>query len=152
MFMIPIAPTKRERPVMNKPGNGNRILDRIERAFQGLLLVDLKSSFFSGGKPRTRRIKPVSSSFASASFVLSFTFTKISASLLAREILLKGGQGHYYNRIQTEKAKKRALPGNNADHFEKLSVDETDLSMGLVRREKRVGHVVTDHADIRAAS
>ncbi len=40
MFMIPIAPTKSERPVMNKPGDGDGVLHRIERALECLLLVD----------------------------------------------------------------------------------------------------------------
>jgi hypothetical protein len=46
-----------------------------------------KSSFFSGGKPRTRRIKPVNSPFASASFVLSFTFTRTSDSVFVEKYL-----------------------------------------------------------------
>jgi hypothetical protein len=51
--------------------------------FSACCSLMLKSSFFSGGNPRTRRMTPVSSSLASASFVLSFTFTRMSESLLA---------------------------------------------------------------------
>jgi len=82
MFMIPIAPTNSERPVMKSPAMAIEFLIGSNVLFNACCSLILKSSFFSGGNPRTRRIKPPSSSFASVSLVLSFTLTRISASLL----------------------------------------------------------------------
>jgi len=83
IFMMPMAPTKSERPVMKSPAMAMEFLIGSSVLFNACCSLILKSSFFSGGKPRTRRIKPSSSSLASANFVLSFTFTRMSASLLA---------------------------------------------------------------------
>ena len=78
-----------------KSGDRDRVLDRIERALEGLLLVDARNRLSSpAATPRTRRMRPVSSSFASASFVLSFTFTRMSDSLLALKYFLNARQRH----------------------------------------------------------
>src|ERR1051325_4266546 len=83
IFMIPIAPTKSERPVIKSPAIAMEFLIGSSVLFSACCSLMLKSSFFSGARPRTRRMIPVSSSLASASFVLSFTFTRMSESLLA---------------------------------------------------------------------
>ena len=47
---------------------------------------------------------------------------------------------------------KRALPRNNADHFERLTVNQDRFVNRTGGRKKCIGHIVADHADVGAAA
>ena len=108
IFMMPIAPTKSERPVMNNPATAIEFFTGSSVLLNACCSLIEKSSDFSGAKPRTRRIKPVNSSFASASLVLSFTFTRTSESGLAEKYLLNAPSG--IATIESQLNKPRNVP------------------------------------------
>src|SRR5437667_11920844 len=90
-----------------------------------------KSSFFSGGNPRTRRVNPVSSSLASASLVLSFTLTRTSESLLAEKYLLNAARGIAAIESQLNKPRKVPCRVFTPTTLNNCPLINTDLSIGL---------------------
>ena len=48
MFMMPMAPTKSDRPVMNRPAKAMALFHRIQLRLEGLLLVDGKIVALAG--------------------------------------------------------------------------------------------------------
>src|SRR5881398_2870465 len=94
-------------------------------------LPPAKSSFFSGGNPRTRRIKSVSSSLASASLVLSFTLTRTSESLLAEKYLLNAANGIATIESQLNKPRKVPCRVFTPTTLNNCPLINTDLSIGL---------------------
>ena len=108
MFIMPIAPTKSDKPVMNRPAIAIEFFTGSSVLLKACCSLIEKSSFFSGGNPRTRRINPVSSSLASSSLLLSFTLTRTSDSVLAEKYLLKAASG--IATIESQLNKPRNVP------------------------------------------
>src|SRR5213083_2425701 len=93
IFMIPIAPTKSDRPVMKSPAMAIEFLIGSNVLLSACCSLMLKSSFFSVGKPGFVR-----------------NFHKNVRVAFGTEKFLERRQWHYDDGVQTEQAEKCALP------------------------------------------
>src|SRR5882724_170723 len=134
-----------------KTGDRDRILHRIERALERLLLVDVEVVLLF----RRQRTDPP---HQTGKFAFRLFQPRLVAHLDAHiglgfgaEEFLKRRQRHDDDRVQAKETEKRTLPRADAENAELLPADLHFFSDRAFSREKRIRDVVAKETNVRGA-
>src|SRR5205085_9448989 len=106
-----------------KAGQGDRILDRIERALERLLLVDIEIVFLFRSQSPDPPHQPGQLAFCIRQFEFIAHFdTNVRFTFGAKEFL-KRRERHDHDRVEAEEAEKGALTGPDTEDTELLPAD-----------------------------